>query len=52
MKTFGLFMLVWIVFILFTFNLFQQAKTDELIKFTLATLLAYIWYKLIKEELE
>jgi len=50
MKTFGLFMLLWLVFLLVTFNLFQHAKTDELLKFTLATLITYIFYKLFKEE--
>ena len=50
MKTFGLFMILWLVVMLFTFATFPKLTTEEGIKFILATLLAFIFYKLIKED--
>lgn len=52
MKTFGLFMLVWLGAILFSFNIWKGVSQDEMLKMILATQLAYILYKLIKEEIK
>jgi hypothetical protein len=50
MKTFGLFMLLWLVTMLISFNIWREASTEEMLKVVLATQLAYIYYKLIKED--
>ena len=50
MKTFGFFMILSLASILITFNIFKNASTDEIVKFILAQQLAFIMYKLIKEE--
>jgi hypothetical protein len=50
MKTFGLFMILWLASIITTFIAFKDAKEDEMIKFIIATQFAYIMYKLVKEE--
>lgn len=50
MKTFGLFMLIWLVSILASFNIWKGASQDEMLKMVLATQLAYIMYRLTKEE--
>jgi hypothetical protein len=50
MKTFGLFMLVWLIYILVTFNLLKNITIDEMLKLIIATQMAYIMYRLIKEE--
>jgi hypothetical protein len=52
MKTFGLFMILWLASIITTFNVFKDVKEDEMIKFIMATQFAYIMYKLVKEELK
>lgn len=52
MKTFGLFMIMWIVCILISFNVWRGATMQEMLKMVLATQLAYIFYKLCKEELK
>ena len=52
MKTFGLFLLLWVSFILITFVNFQGASALEIIKMVLATQMAYVFYRLIKEELK
>jgi hypothetical protein len=52
MKTFGLFMLLWLVTMLISFNVWRGANSEEMLKMVLATQLAYIWYKLIKEEIK
>jgi len=52
MKTFGLFLVLWIFLIAVTFNIWKDVPTDDLIKMVLATQLTYIMYKLIKEENE
>ena len=50
MKTFGLFMLLWLVSILASFNIWKNVRIAEMLKMVLATQLAYIMYRLIKEE--
>jgi len=50
MKTFGLFMILWLASIITTFTAFKDANEDETIKFIMATQFAYIMYKLAKEE--
>jgi hypothetical protein len=50
MKTFGLFMILWLISILISFNIWKETSTSEMIKMVLATQLAYIMYKLTKEE--
>lgn len=50
MKTFGLFMILLLVSILSTFSIWKNAEPDELLKMLLATQLAYIIYRLLKEE--
>ena len=52
MKTFGLFMFMWLCIMLSTFAIFKGASDREITLFTLSTLIAYIFYKLIKEESE
>ncbi len=50
MKTFGLFLFLWIMSFLASFKIWEDVPTDDLIKVILATQLAFIMYKLIKEE--
>jgi len=50
MKTFGFFMILWLVSILISFNIWKNASIEEMLKMVLATQLAYIMYKLTKEE--
>ena len=50
MKTFGLFLVLWIFAFVATFNIWKDVPTDDLIKVILATQIAYIMYKLAKEE--
>jgi len=50
MKTFGLFMLLMLVWILATFNIFKGVGDREIQLMTLSVLMAYISYKLIKDE--
>lgn len=50
MKTFGFFMLLWLVSILASFNIWKGVSQDEMLKMILATQFAYIMYKLTKEE--
>jgi hypothetical protein len=50
MKTFGLFMCIWLVAILATLNIWKTATNEELIKMVMATQIAYIMYRLVKEE--
>lgn len=50
MKTFGLFMFLWICLSLATFSIWENVPTNDLIKVVLGTQLAFIMYKLIKEE--
>lgn len=52
MKTFGLFMILWVTSILISFNVWKHASVDEMLKMLLATQLAYIMYRLVKEELK
>ena len=52
MKTFGLFMIIWLASIITTLIAFKDVKEDETIKFIMATQFAYIMYKLVKEELK
>lgn len=50
MKTFGLFMILLLVSILISFNLWKNASIEEMLKMLLATQLAYVMYRLTKEE--
>jgi hypothetical protein len=50
MKTFGLFMILWLVSILISFNIWKNVSVEEMVKMVLATQVAYIMYKLTKEE--
>ena len=50
MKTFGLFMILWLASIITTFIAFKGATIEEMLKFIMATQFAYIMYKLVKEE--
>lgn len=50
MKTFGLFLILWLVSILISFNVWKHATIEEMLKIILATQIAYIMYKLTKEE--
>jgi hypothetical protein len=49
MKTFGLFMLLWLVFVLASFNIWKNSSIEALLKMIMATQLAYIVYRLLKE---
>lgn len=50
MKTFGLFMLLWLICILVSFNIWKDVSIEEMLKMVLSTQIAFIFYKLIKEE--
>lgn len=50
MKTFGLFMLIWLASILISFNICKNVTPAEMLKMVLATQVAYIMYRLTKEE--
>jgi hypothetical protein len=50
MKTFGFFILLWLASILTTFVIWENVKSEEMLKMVLATQLAYIMYRLTKEE--
>jgi hypothetical protein len=50
MKTFGLFMLLSLASFLVTGVMFQNSSVDEILKFIFAQQLAFIMYKLVKEE--
>jgi uncharacterized membrane protein YbhN (UPF0104 family) len=52
MKTFAIFWLIWLASIVLTFYAFKGASIEEMIKVVIATQLAYIIYKLAKEELK
>ena len=49
MKTFGLFMLLWLVFVVVSFNIWKNSSIEEMLKMIMATQLAYIVYRLLKE---
>ena len=50
MKTFGLFIILWLVSMLISFNVWKNASVEEMLKMILATQIAYIMYRLTKEE--
>lgn len=50
MKSFGFFMLLWLASILISFNVWKDSSPNEMLKMVLATQLAYIFYRLTKEE--
>jgi hypothetical protein len=50
MKTFGLFLFLWILLFVASFSIWKDVPTDDLVKFVLTTQIAFIMYKLIKEE--
>jgi hypothetical protein len=50
MKTFGLFLFLWIMSFLASFSIWKDVPTNDLVKVVLTTQIAFIIYKLIKEE--
>ena len=50
MRTFGLFMLLLLASTLASFAIWKNATIAEMLKMVLATQLAYIMYRLTKEE--
>jgi uncharacterized membrane protein len=50
MKTFVLFMVLWLISILISFNIWKNSCTEEMLKMVLATQIAFIIYSLLKEE--
>jgi hypothetical protein len=50
MKTFGLFMIMWLTSILISFNIWRDASLEIMLKMVLATQITFIFYKLVKEE--
>lgn len=50
MKTFGLFIIMWLISILISFNVWKGASIEEMLKMILATQIAFIFYSLLKEE--
>jgi hypothetical protein len=50
MRTFGIFTILWLVSILISFNIWENATIEEMLKMVLATQIAYIMYRLAKEE--
>ena len=50
MKTFGVFILIWLVSIAITFNTYKGATIEEMLKVIISIQLAYIMYRLAKEE--
>ncbi len=51
MKTFGIFIILWLASIIISFNVWRGATSEEILKMILATQIAYILYKLTKEEI-
>ena len=43
-------MILWVMVVLMSFNIWRGATADELLKMIFATQFAYILYRLIKEE--
>jgi hypothetical protein len=43
-------MIMWVVSILITFNIWKNVSSEEMLKMILATQSAYIFYRLVKEE--
>ena len=43
-------MLLWLVSILISFNVWKEASQEEMLKMVLATQIAYVMYRLTKEE--
>ena len=52
MKTFGLFLILWVSYILITFNILRGVTVEQMLKLLLATQMAYIMYRLCKEEIK
>jgi hypothetical protein len=50
MKTFGLFMLIWLASVLASFNIWKGTSENEMLEMIFATQFAYIMYRLVKEE--
>ena len=50
MRTFGIFVILWLASILISFNIWLHATIEEMLKMILATQIAYIMYRLAKEE--
>ena len=50
MRTFGLFMALWVISILIAWNIWKNSCTEEMLKMILATQIAFIIYSLIKED--
>ena len=52
MKTFGLFMIIWLISILIIFNVLKEAENNQVILLLLSTNIAHIFHRLAKEELK
>jgi hypothetical protein len=50
MKTFGLFILLWVPSLVVSFIGLEDIPTGEILKVICGTQLAYILYRLVKEE--
>jgi len=51
MKTFGLFCILWLIYLIVTFNfLLPNIGIDQMLKLILSTQMTYIMYRLLKEE--
>ena len=50
MRTFGIFVILWLASILLSFGVWKHATIEEMLKMLLATQIAYIMYRLAKEE--
>jgi hypothetical protein len=50
MKTFGILIPLFLATLIITFNTYKGATIEEMLKMIIATQLAYIIYRLIKDE--
>jgi hypothetical protein len=50
MKTFGLFYILWLIYLIVIFNLLPNIGIDEMLKLILSAQMTYIMYRLLKEE--
>jgi hypothetical protein len=51
MKTFGLFCILWLIYLIVIFNfLLPNIGIDQMLKLILSTQMTYIMYRLLKEE--
>jgi hypothetical protein len=50
MKTFRLFYILWLIYLIVIFNLLPNIGIDQMLKLILYTQMTYIIYRLLKEE--